>query len=315
MKAAVFDEFGGASVMQIRDIDRPEPESGQVLIEVHAASINPIDWKIREGMMTMRFGEDFPQRLGMDASGVVKSVGADVSGFKPGDEVIARSDNLAGKCYAEFVAVNEGVVAPKPSSMSHTEAGALPLAGLTALIGLRDCGELQAGQRVLIVGGSGGVGTYAVQIAKNMGAHVTAVCSGKNHELVKSLGADELIDYTCEEVFVPGVTYDVVYDTIGAHDVASAQPTLTDNGVYLTLVPVAGVDFFIPGQTEREAGKGYFVAWTPSSADLEILNAWVEAGKLHSVIDSEFSLEQIREAHERSETLHAVGKIVLNVKE
>lgn len=315
MKAAVFDEFGPVSVMQIRDMPRPEITSDQILVELHATSINPIDWKIREGMMKMRFGEELPQILGFDAAGTVVEVGDQVNKFQVGDQIYGRSVDGTGKCYAEYVALDPGMVARKPQGLSYLEAGAMPLAALTALIGLRDCGELQEGQRVLIIGASGGVGTYAVQIAKCMGAHVTGVCSARNLDLARELGADEVIDYTCEDVLAADEPYDVVYDTVGSQQVDSAREVLTENGVYMTLVPVPGIEFFIPGQTERVARSGYFVAWTPSAADLEILSEWVEAGRLTTVIDSQFDLDQIHAAHERSETLHARGKIVVSIKE
>lgn len=313
MRAAVIDGFGPSSALQIRDIPIPEIDDHQILVEVHAASVNPIDWKICDGMMGDRYGDDFPMVLGFDASGVVVKTGAAVTGFEAGDEVYARSDNGAGKCYAEYVALNPGTVAPKPAGLSHVEAAAIPLAALTPLIGLRDCAQVKAGERLLIIGASGGVGVFAVQIAKLMGADVTAVCSTGNVDLVRELGADRVIDYTREEVPRPGDDYDLIYDLVGAQTFASARPAIKEEGLYLTLVPVPGIDFFIPGQAERVPGKGYFVAWTPHASDLKILTDWVEAGKLDPVIDSQYALEDIRKAHERSRTLRARGKIVIRM--
>lgn len=315
MKAVVIDEFGPVSGLRLRDIPMPEIGPDQILVEVHAASVNPIDWKIGNGMMAARYGEEFPMVLGLDASGIVAEVGDSVNGFKVGDAVYARSDNGPGKCYAEFVALNPGTVAPKPASLSHVEAAAVPLAALTPINGLRECAQLKAGDRVLIIGASGGVGVFAVQIAKIMGAEVTGVCSTPNIDLVKELGADRVIDYTQEDVLQAGDDYDIIYDVVGAQTYESARPALKENGIYLTLVPVPGIDFFIPGQTQPEAGKGYFVAWTPHAADLEILTEWIEAGQLRPVIDSEFPLDEIRAAHERSQTLRARGKIVIRVKD
>jgi NADPH:quinone reductase-like Zn-dependent oxidoreductase len=194
------------------------------------------------------------------------------------------------------------------------EAAAVPLAALTPLVGLRDCAELKSGNRILIIGASGGVGIFAVQIARLMGADVTGVCSTGNIDLVKELGADRVIDYTKETVLQVGDDYDVIYDTIGAQTYEAARAALTEAGTYLTLVPVPNIDFFIPGQTRRESGKGYFVAWTPHAADLRILSDWVAAGQLRPVIDSEYPLEDIREAHEYSQTLRAKGKIIIRVK-
>ena len=313
MKAAVIDQFGPSSALQVRDIPTPEITVDQILVEVHAASVNPIDWKIRDGMMGDRYGKEFPMVLGLDASGVVVKVGDSVTEFKEGDEVYARSDNGAGKCYAEYVALNPGTVALKPESLSHVEAAAIPLAALTPLIGMRDCAGLKAGDRILIIGASGGVGIFAVQIAKLMGAEVTAVCSTRNIDLAKEIGADRVIDYTKGEVLQAGDDYDVIYDTVGAQTYVSAKPALKEEGIYLTLVPVPGIDFFIPGQTERMTGKGYFVAWTPHASDLRILSDWVASGQLRPVIDSEYPLEEIRQAHERSQTLRAQGKIIIRM--
>lgn len=314
MKAAVIDAFGPSSNLEVRDIPKPKIGPEQVLVEVHAASVNPIDWKIRDGLMAARYGEEFPMVLGLDASGVVVEVGDAVDGFAAGDEVYARSDNGPGKCYAEYVALNPATVARKPAGLSHAEAAGIPLAALTPLYGLRDCGRIREGDDVLVNGASGGVGVFAIQIAKIMGAHVTGVCSAKNVDLVRELGADRVIDYTSEDVLRDEDGYDIIYDAVGVLQLADALPALNEGGVYLTLVPVPGIDFFIPGQTMREAGKGYFVAWTPQAQDLELISSWVGSGALKPIIDSEFSLEDIRAAHERSQTERAVGKIVVRVR-
>ncbi len=316
MKAAVIDKFGSESNLQIRDVPKPAIGPGQILVEVYATCVNPIDWKMREGQMAARYGSDFPMILGLDCSGVVVELGEGVTEFSLGDEVFARSDVGTGRCYAEFAELNSRTVAPKPASLTHEEAAAVPLVGLTAINGLRECANLKAGQRILIIGASGGVGTVAVQIAKNMGAgHVTGVCSGKNAELVASLGVDAIIDYTQQDPLETDDAYDIIYDTIGAHSYEDARRALKGDGTFLTLVPVPGVDFFVPGQTTWEPGKGYFVAWTPTAEDLQILAKWADEGKLRVVIDSIFSLNQISEAHQRSQTERAVGKIVVRVKE
>ncbi|HJP39316.1 MAG TPA: NAD(P)-dependent alcohol dehydrogenase [Gammaproteobacteria bacterium] len=314
MKAAVIDTFGSSANLEVRDIPMPVIGPAEILVEVHAAGVNPIDWKIREGTMRARFGDAFPMVLGLDVSGVVVETGRAVTQFSRGDEVWARSDNGPGGCYAEYATLNPATVACKPVELSHLEAGSMPLAALTCLNGLRDCAQLKADDRLLIVGASGGVGVFALQVAKIMGAHVTAVCSGRNADLVRELGADQVIDYTSEEVFQTDDRYDVIYDAIGTLDFAVAKQHLTDEGIYMTLVPVPGIDFFLPGQTERLAGKGYFVAWTPSGTDLDILAGWVRDGRLKPVIDSIFPLDDIRQAHERSETLRAAGKIVVQVR-
>jgi NADPH:quinone reductase-like Zn-dependent oxidoreductase len=315
MKAAVIDEFGPLDNLHIAELPKPVPGPGQLLVQVHAAAVNPIDWKIRNGWMQQRFGDEFPMVLGFDASGVIVETGDDAGDFAKGDEVYTRSVSGPGGCYAEFVVVDASVTAPKPANFSHAEAAATPLAALTALNGLRDCGELQPGQHVLIVGASGGVGTYAVQIAKNIGAEVTATCSSGNVPLVRELGADHVMDYTRDDVLSMKESFDLVYDTVGALPYPQASSLLRGAGVYMTLVPVEGIEFFTVGQTARKAGGGYFLIWAPSRADLEVLTGWAEAGHLRSVIDSEFPLEGVRAAHERSETERARGKIIIRVRD
>jgi NADPH:quinone reductase-like Zn-dependent oxidoreductase len=314
MQAAVIDRYGPSSVLSLRDVPRPSPGPGQLLLEIHATSVNPIDWKIRDGLMAARYGTTFPLILGFDASGVVAECGAGVVGFAPGDEVWARSDIGAGGCYAGYALLNAATVARKPRELTHAEAAAMPLAALTALNGLREPGRLAAGQRVLVIGAAGGVGSYAMQIARNLGGEVTGVCSTANLGLARELGAARVIDYTREPVLVAGAGYDVIYDTVGAHSLAAAAPALSAGGVYLTLVPSAGIEFFMPGRTVRQPGKGYFLVWSPAGADLDVLAGWVREGRLRSVIDSEFTLAEIRAAHERSQTLRARGKIVVRVR-
>jgi NADPH:quinone reductase-like Zn-dependent oxidoreductase len=314
MKAVVIDAFGPSSNLQLRNLPRPQITADQILVEVHAAGINPIDWKIGEGLMSTRYGKDFPMIMGFDASGVVAEIGANVTGFRTGDEVYARSTNGPGKCYAEFVALDPDTIARKPVGISHIEAAAMPLAALTALNGLRDVGQLRTGQRVLINGAVGGVGIYAVQIAKILDAHVTGVCGGSNLQLARELGADETIDYHRENPLARALLYDVIYDTVGTLNHEEARQCLTADGIYLTLVPAPGIEFFFPGKTLRTAKGAYFLVWTPTAADLQLVGEWAEAGKLRPVIDSVYPLEQIQAAHERSRTLHARGKIVVRVK-
>lgn len=314
MRAVVFDRFGPSSVLDLRDISVPAITPDQILVEVYATSVNPIDWKIRDGLMSARYGSEFPQVLGFDASGVVVDTGDRVTAFRKGDEIFARSDNGAGKCYAEYVALNPGTVAPKPANLSHEAAAAMPLAALTPLIGLRDCGHVKANDHVLVIGASGGVGTYAVQVARLYGARVTAVCSTRNLALARELGADRVIDYTRDDPLGTDEPYDVIYDTIGSLQLDAARRALADNGVYMTLVPVPGIDFYLPGKSERVPRGGYFVPWAPTSADLRILGGWAEQGKLRSIIDSVFPLERMRQAHEHSQTLRARGKIVIRVR-
>ena len=285
-----------------------------MLVKVAAAGINPIDWKIREGWMSDRYGKEFPMVLGFDASGTIEKVGSAVQGLLPGDAVFARSDVGAGGCYAEYAALNANTVVHKPVGLSDEDAAAMPLAALTALNGLRDVGRIKPGHKVLINGASGGVGVYAVQIARNMGAEVTGVCSGGNMDLVRELGADAVIDYTRQDPLASGDTWDLIYDAVGTLKYLQARKYLTPAGVYMTLVPVADIDFFLPGQTHVVAQGGYFLVWAPTAADLQILADWVDEGRLYSIIDSSFALDEIQAAHERSQTERARGKIVVKMQ-
>ncbi len=315
MKAIVIDQYGPPSVLEIRSVDRPSVQPGQVLVEVHATSVNPIDWKLRSGEISAFFELDFPMILGADIAGIVAEIGGDTSQFKVGDLVIGHAVSTTGGAYAEFIAVSETGLALKPDQQSFEEAAAMPLVGTTALQCLRDCGEVTAQSRVLIIGASGGVGTFAVQIAKALGAHVTGVCSTANLELASSLGADLVIDYTKQDVLETDVPYHMIYDTIGTQNIESVRPILSDNGVYVTLVPAEGIETFVPGETKRVAKGGYFLMCTPSAQDLEQLADWVRQGKLRSIIDSVYSLDHIQQAHERSQTLRVKGKIVIKIKE
>jgi NADPH:quinone reductase-like Zn-dependent oxidoreductase len=315
VKAAVIEGFGPQVPLRLRELPRPVPGPGQLLVEVHAAGVNPIDWKIPGGQMAARYGSAFPMVLGFDVSGVVVEAAADAGDFRPGDAVFARSDVGAGGCYAEYAVLNARTVARKPVELSHVEAAAMPLAALTALNGLRDPGHLRDGQHVLVIGAAGGVGTFAVQIARNLGARVTGVCGPSNLALARALGAGSVVDYTSEPVFRPDAGFDIIYDTVGAHSLEVARPALAETGIYLTLVPCPGIEFFTPGKTQRRAGGGYFLVWAPTGADLDILAGWVVEGRLRSVIDSVFPLEQVAAAHQRSRTLRARGKIVLRVRD
>jgi 2-desacetyl-2-hydroxyethyl bacteriochlorophyllide A dehydrogenase len=312
MKAVVIDAFGDEKVLQIREVRKPNISAGQILLKIRSSCINPIDWKMRQGHMTARYGSEFPMILGWDCSGTVAELGKDVSNFAIGDEVFARSDVGTGGCYAEYSAINITTAIHKPPSLSHAEASSIPLVGLTAINGLIKCANLQSDQRVLIVGASGGVGTLAIQIAKNIGAHVTGVCSTNNVDLVKSLGADVVIDYNEQDATKYG-PYDVFYDTVGVYTYEKAKPAITTQGLYLTLVPGPGIDFFTSEQSTKEPGKGYFVTWKPTSKDLQILADWAEAGKIKAVIDSSYPLADIQTAHLHSQTERAVGKIVINI--
>ena len=313
MKAAIINAYGPPSVLEVTEIERPVPGSGQVLIEVHASSVNPIDWKIRDGSMKFRFGSNFPMVLGFDIAGVVAGLGADVTGLSPGQAVVARSDSRTGAAYAEYVAVGQNSVVPKPSEISDEHAAAMPLAALTAVQGFRDNAKTKAGDNVLVIGASGGVGSYAVQIARILGATVTAVCSAPNLELAKELGADRVIDYTDRDVFETDRPYDLIYDAVAKHSFAAAAPALTRDGMYLTTHPAPNALLRIVFANRFSRRKTALVFCRPRGDAIALLTRWMVEGRLRSVIDSVFPLEDIAAAHKRSETERARGKIVIRI--
>ena len=314
MKAAVIYRYGAPDVFQIAEVEKPAIKPDQMLVKVFASSVNPIEWKMRKGMLKILTGNNFPITLGFDVSGEVVEIGEQVTRFKPGDLIYARMDQLTGGAYAEYAAVAEKAAALKPTTMTHEEAAAVPLAGMTALQALRDEGEFEAGQKVLINGASGGVGTYALQIARVLGAsQITGVCGGKNADLVKSLGADSVIDYSQQDFTKGAVKYDIVFDVVGNRSLAECKSVLQPQGVYVTTQPFPGnylksfLSVLLPGQKYR------VILLKSNSSDLEYLKAKIEAGKIRSIIDKTYPLEKIADAHTYAEDEHTVGKNVISI--
>lgn len=312
MKAVVINQYGPSDVLQYQEVEKPAIASDELLVKVHATSVNPVDWKIRKGDLQLLSGYNFPIRLGSDFAGVVEAVGQQVS-FKLGDEVYGMVSPVNGGAYAEYIAVSESAVALKPSTMTFEQAAAVPVTGVTALQGLLDLGQIRAGQKVLVNGASGGVGTFAVQIAKAMLTEVTAVCSAKNSELVQNLGADSVIDYTQQDFTQQPTQYDIIVDAVGKRTFSECEKVLKPEGVYVSTLPTpenllqAAGRFFLPGK------KAKLVLAQPRSRDLNALRELIEAGKVHSVIDRTYPLSEIIKAHDYSEKERAVGKIVLVV--
>jgi NADPH:quinone reductase-like Zn-dependent oxidoreductase len=314
MKAAIINRYGEASVLQIANVDRPQIKPDQMLVKVRASSVNPVDWKIRKGLLKPLTGWQFPKVLGFDVAGDVVEVGSRVTRFQPGDAIYVRLDQLAGGAYAEYAAVSERAAALKPANMSYEEAAAVPLASLTALQALRDRGQLKPGQKVLINGASGGVGTYAVQIAKVLGAsEVVGVCSAKNFDLVKGLGCDRTLDYTQQDFTQEGTRYDIIFDIIGNRSFADCRRVLQPKGVYITTQPYPQ-NFLKSLGSALLPGPTYKVILLKSdSDDLTFLKTQIEAGKIRSVIDRTYPLAETAAAHAYSEEEHTVGKIVISV--
>ncbi len=312
MKAVVIDRYGPPEVLTVRDVPKPEPGPGQVRIQVQAASVNPIDWRIRSGSFRFLLPQKFPLILGLDVAGVIDAIGTNVEGFSLGDRVYSRLDLKGSGGYAEFTVTRASVVAPIPESLSFTEAAALPLVALTALQSLTRFGPVTSGQRVLINGASGGVGTAAVQIACALGAEVTGVCSESNAELVKSLGATKVIDYRSEDFTLGVERYHLIFDVVANRTYGACRRVVTDHGIYLTLFPSAAF-FFWWLVTKFSRRRVAFMDTKPSGGDLRFINRLVNDGKFKAVIDEVMPLENATEAHVKSESGHVRGKIVLTL--
>ncbi len=323
MKAIVYRCYGSPDVVKLEDVPKPTLEDDRILVKVHAASVNPLDWHYMRGkpyVMRPDVGMGAPEdiHLGVDFAGTVEAVGKNVTQFKPGDEVFGGADGS----FAEYVKVRAaGAVAAKPANLTFEQAAAMPIAAITALQALRDKGELQAGQRVLINGASGGVGTYAVQIAKALGGDVTAVCSTKNVATARSLGADRVIDYTQADFTKDSQHYDLIVDVVGSHSLSDYRRVMTPQGV-LVMVGGPSYDPFLgpllgsikaaivaPFVSQK---MGFFMA-DLNQTDLNFLAQLAAAGKLTSVIDRRYPFSDTPNALRYLEEGHARGKIVITM--
>ena len=324
MKAAVCYKYGAPSdVIKIREVEKPSPKEGEVLIKIHAASINAIDWRSVRG--TPFFSRTMtgllkPRNIipGADLAGVVEAVGKGTKQFKPGDEVIGCLIEVGAGCFAEYVCAKESLLAPKLLCVSFEYAASLPMAAVTALQGLRDAGKIKPGHKVLINGASGGIGTFAVQIAKAFGAEVTAVCSSGALGMSSSLGADDVVDYTREDFSKNDKRYDVIFDVAATRTVNEYRNSLTENGTCVVVGfpgnPVIG-HLLSLGLSRKKDGKKIVVlmAKNTSQSDLIFLNELIKAGKLRVVIDSRYTLTEIASAVSRVENEHPKGKVVVMV--
>ncbi len=326
MKAIVYREYGPPGVLEVQDVDKPVVADDELLVRVHAASVNPVDWHMLTGkpfLVRTQGGLRRPKsdRLGVDFAGTVEAVGKDVTEFREGDEVFGGRNGAL----AEFVCVREErVVAPKPPNLSFELAGAVAVAAITALQGLRDKGQIQSGQKVLINGASGGVGTFAVQIAKSFGAEVTGVCSTRNVEMVRSLGADRVIDYTQEDFTRSGLRFDLMLDNAGGRSWSECKRVLEPDG---TLVIVGGpktnrlwgplgkaVMMRLASLRTSQTVVAPFLAKL-NKEDLVVLQELLESGTVTPVIDRQYELSDAAEAFAYLGEGHAQGKIAVTVPE
>jgi len=325
IKAIVYSDYGAAN-LKLADIEKPVPADDQILVRVHAASVNPYDWHFIEGtpyvMRAMGVGLRKPKniRIGNDFAGTIEAIGKNVTQYKVGDEVFGGSVGSFGQYLCRRAT---GSVASKPAGLSFEQAAAINIAGITALQAVRDHGKVQSGQKVLINGASGGVGTFAVQLAKSYGADVTGVCSGRNTELVQSLGADHVIDYTKEDFTKGDQRYDVVIDNVANHSLSECRKILTDNGIYVMIGGGGASEQGFLGAMGNVLKAGLysrfvkqkmgFMMAQPSAADLTLLADMVQSGKLKIIIDRTYKLEQVPEAVRYVEEGHARGKVVITV--
>ena len=308
MKAIRIHAYGGLEVMQLEDAPVPSCGASDLLVRVVAAGVNPVDWKMRLGVMAAQVPKSFPSTLGFDAAGIVTAVGGDVTGFELGDEVCFYAEFARGGTYAEYVAVDASQVATKPRTASFAAAAALPMAGQAAWTALIDTARIERGMRVLIHGGAGALGTVAVQLAKEHGALVTATASGDGLALVKSLGADEVIDYRTQRFEQIARDIDIVLDTLGGPTQESSWATMRKGGI---LVATA-----MPPSPDRAAAAGVraaFVFTPPRGAVLAQLAERVDDGRLRIVVGQEFALADAAQAHRLGEAGKARGKIILHV--
>ena len=323
MKAITYHRYGSPDVLEFGEVDEPVVKDDEVLIGVRAASVNPRDWHFMRGLpyfMRLQFGLRGPKDggLGSDVAGQVEAVGKNVTRFRPGDEVFA--DVLTGG-FAEYACVTEDLLGLKPANLTFEQAAAVPLAALTALQGLRDHGRVQPGQKVLIIGASGGVGTFAVQLGKLFGADVTGVCSTRKVDMVRSIGADHVIDYTQEDFTRSGQTYDLIFQLAGTRSPADCRRALTSKGTLLLSSGESGgrwigpVDRIVKAVVLSPFVSQRLVSFLakPSTEDLQVMRELIEAGKVSPVIDRTYPLSDTPEAIRHLEEGHARGKIVITV--
>ncbi len=323
MKAIVYEQYGPPEVLSLKEIDMPVPAHGEVLIRVHAASVNPYDWHFLRGtpkfaQLFMGLGRPKSPRLGADAAGVVEAAGPGVTRLRPGDMVFGTCKGS----FAEFACARETQLALKPAAVSFEQAASLSIAGITALQGLRDCAKLQPDQQILVNGAAGGVGTFAVQIARSMGARVTGVCSGRNADLVRSLGAERVIDYAQQDFTQSPQKWDAIFDLVGNRTLAEFRSALQPKGAFVSCggggpdkkaSELAGVMFgkmlIAPFVSQRLTG----VLAKVNGGDLSTLAAMVESGKIKPVLDRTYPLSEAADAVRYMETCRARGKVIISV--
>jgi NADPH:quinone reductase-like Zn-dependent oxidoreductase len=323
MKAAVYTKYGAPDVVEIKDIEKPSPKDDEVLIRIRATSVNPLDWHFMRGkpyVVRAMSGLTKPKitRLGVDVAGQVEAVGRKVTQFKAGDEVFGACRGA----FAEYGCTPESSLVTKPRNVTFEQAGAVSVAGRTALQGLRDKGQIQAGQKVLVNGAAGGVGTFVVQIAKSFGAYVTGVCSTRNLDMVRSIGADRVFDYTHDDFAKSEQRYDIFFDCFANHSLFACRRVLNPKGIYIAIGGPSGpwmiglLGRMVTGPVLSGLTSQKFVTFMAKSSkeDLRVLGELMEAGKVTPVIDRRYRLSEVPAAVRYLEEGHARGKVVITVE-
>ncbi|PYS59899.1 MAG: alcohol dehydrogenase [Acidobacteria bacterium] len=323
MKAAIYTSYGGPDVVRITDVEKPVPKDNEVLIRVRAASVNPLDWRLMKGeprLLRLFFGLRKPRlgRPGVDVAGEVEAVGKNVTQFKPRDEVFGACRGA----FAEYACSGESKVAMKPDDVTFEQAASVNVAGLTALQGLRDKGKIQPGSKILINGAAGGVGTFAVQIAKSFGAEVTGVCSTRNIDMVRSIGADEVIDYTRHDFTTSNQRYDLILDCVGNHPFSECRRVLTAKGRFvmigaphdMTVMGLLAPMIEVLWSSLFGNRKAVPFISKPSQEDLILLGGLIVTGKLEPIIDRRYNLSEVSDAMRYVEEGHARGKVLINLE-
>lgn len=324
MKAVICTKYGTPDVLQIKNVEKPEPKDNEVLIKIHASTVTSADVRLRSSTFGALFW--LPARIAMgltkprnpipggEFAGEIEKIGSQVQQFKKGDQVFGSCGFRRGANAQYICQPEEEALAIKPANLSYEEAVALPFGGYSALFFLRDKGKIQSGQKILIIGASGSVGTASIQVAKYLGAEITGVCSGTNREFVKSLGADKVIDYTQEDFANQNETYNIIFDTLGKSSFSHSKNALTQEGIYLSTLPTLSLLFQMPQNSKHQGKKAMYGVAPEKTRELLFLKERAEEGKIKPVIDKCYPLEQIAEAHRYVDKGHKKGNVVISVK-
>ena len=319
MKAVYYEKYGSPEVLELKEIEKPSVSGDEILVKVYAASVQAMDIRFRTGtpLLARAIAGLTKQKsniLGFDCSGTVEAVGENITSFSPGDEVIGliNSDNKGGT-HAEYISMTENEIARKPHNLTHVQAATAGMAGLMALQGIRDHGEIKSDKKVLINGASGGIGTYAVQIAKHYGAEVTGVCSTVNLEMVRSIGADHVIDYTKEDFTENADSYDVIFDVVRKNTFSNCKKALTSKGIYITTHMSPGLILEMKLNSNPDSKRSISMWGDVNGEDLGQVSKLLESEVIVPVIDRIYPMEEIADAHRYVEKGHAKGKVILKI--